>query len=133
MLDKAALDQPLTTPSVSHMFAMERQFTHILDEGMERRWDRHHRMGLTVRAWAKDRFALFADETHASDTLTCVSNTRGIKVAELIGALRKEGMLISNGYGDLKEKAFRIAHLGELGPGDIAQLLSSIDRHLGLS
>jgi aspartate aminotransferase-like enzyme len=133
MLDKARLDQPLTTPSVSHMFAMERQFTHILDEGMERRWDRHRRMALTVRGWAKERFALFADEAHASDTLTCVANTRGIKVADLIGALRKEGMLISNGYGDLKEKAFRIAHLGELGPDDIEVLLTAIDRHLGTS
>ena len=130
MLDKAEKDQPLTTPSLPHMFAMDRQFDHILKEGLENRWARHRGMGLAVRSWAKERFALFADEAHASDTLTCVSNTRGINVGDLIAALRREGMLISNGYGDLKDKAFRIAHLGELMPDDIAALLSAIDRHL---
>jgi aspartate aminotransferase-like enzyme len=85
-------------------------------------------MGQIVRAWARERFALFADEAHASDTVTCVKNTRGISVSALISALRGEGMLISNGYGDLKEKAFRIAHLGELTPDDLAPLLAAIDR-----
>ena len=130
MLDKAEKDQPLTTPSVSHMFAMNRQLDHILAEGMERRWARHREMADLTRAWAKDRFALYADEPHASDTLTCVSNTRGIAVSNLIAALRRDGMLIGNGYGDLKEKAFRIAHLGELTPADVSDLLDAIDRHL---
>lgn len=131
MLEKHGKNQPLTTPSLSHMFAMEAQFKHILAEGLERRWARHHQMAVAVRDWAKDRFGLFADETHASDTLTCVANTRGIDVAGLVSRLRKEGMLISNGYGDLKEKTFRIAHLGEIMPDDITALLSTIDRLLG--
>lgn len=130
MLDKAEKNQPLTTPSISHMFAMERQFALILEEGLEQRWARHRRMAQTVRAWAKDRFSLFADEAHASDTLTCVRNTRGIRVDALIADLREEGMLISNGYGHLKGSAFRIAHLGELTQDDIAALLSAIDRLL---
>jgi len=131
MLEKHGKNQPLTTPSLSHMFAMETQFKHILAEGLERRWARHHQMAVAVRDWAKDRFGLFADEAHASDTLTCVANTRGIDVAGLVSRLRKEGMLISNGYGDIKEKTFRIAHLGEIMPDDITALLSTIDRLLG--
>ena len=77
--------------------------------------------------------ALYADEEHASDTLTCIRNTRNVSITDLLAAVRKEGMLFSNGYGDLKEKAFRIAHLGETTPGDIEGLLSVIDRHLGIS
>jgi len=130
MLDKAEKDQPLTTPSLPHMFALERQLAHILEEGMERRWERHHRMATMVRQWVLDRFALFADAAHASDTVTCVRNSRGIEVARLVDALRREGMLISNGYGDIKEKTFRIAHLGELTPDDVTGLLAAIDRHL---
>ena len=133
MVDKAAQGQSFITPSVSHMFAMRKQFEHILAEGMERRWARHAQMARLTRAWAKERFALFADEAHASDTLTCISNTRGAGISELIAALRSEGMLIGNGYGDLKEKAFRIAHLGELTPTDVGELLAAIDRHLGVS
>lgn len=133
MLDKAAQDQPLITPSVSHMFAMQKQFEHILAEGMPRRWARHQEMGRMTRAWAKDRFGLFADEAHASDTLTCVANTKGADVAALIAGLRAEGFLISNGYGDLKGKAFRIAHMGELHPADVAELLGVIDRLSGFT
>ncbi len=131
ILEKAKSDQPLITPSISHMYAMDAQFSHILEEGLERRWERHRAMGAAARAWAKDRFGLFAEEAHASDTLTCVANTRGIDVAGLIAALRSEGYLIGNGYGDLKEKTFRIAHLGEITPRDLSGLLAAIDRVLG--
>jgi len=130
ILDKAEKGEPLTTPSLSHMFAMSRQFDRILEEGLEKRWARHRAMAELVRGWARDRFALFAAEACASDTLTCVRNTRGVSISGLIAFLRKEGMLISNGYGDLKEKAFRIAHLGELTQDDLRQLLSAIDRFL---
>jgi len=41
-------------------------------------------------------------------------------------------MRISNGYGDLKEKTFRIAHMGDLTTADIRGLLSTIDMILGL-
>ena len=130
MLDKAEKGQQVTTPSIPHMFAMDRQFDHILTEGMEKRWERHRAMAGSVRAWAKDRFTLFADEAFASDTLTCIRNTRGISIKDLIAGLKEEGMLIGNGYGDLKEKAFRIAHLGEIQPEDIDTLLAAIDRRL---
>jgi len=128
MLDKAGKDQPLTTPSISHMQAMRVQFARILDEGMENRWARHLGMATAVRAWAKERFGLFAAEGCASDTVTCVSNTTGIDVAAMIEALKGEGMLISNGYGALKGKAFRIAHMGEMTLDDLNPLLGAIDR-----
>jgi len=130
MLDKAASHQSVITPSISHMFAMDVQLSHMLEEGMENRWERHRRMGEMVRSWARDRFELFAGEDCASDTLTCIRNTRGISIKRLVDGLREDGMLIGNGYGDLKEKTFRIAHLGELQPGDIEELLGAVDRRL---
>ena len=130
MLEKAEKGEPLTTPSLSHMFAMRLQFDRILEEGLEQRWARHHAMGETARAWAQDRLGLFPAVACASDTLTCVRNTKDISVSGLIAFLKQEGMLISNGYGDLKEKAFRIAHMGELTPDDLRGLLYQIDRFL---
>jgi len=128
--EKARQGQALTTPSTPHMMAARVQFARILAEGLERRWERHRRMGAMARAWAKERFALFADEAHASDTLTCIANTRSIDVAALIADLKSQGILIGNGYGDLKEKAFRIAHMGEITPEMLADVLERIDRHL---
>jgi aspartate aminotransferase-like enzyme len=39
-------------------------------------------------------------------------------------------MQISNGYGDLKEKTFRIAHMGELTLSDVKEVTTAIDQIL---
>ncbi|HKN47184.1 MAG TPA: alanine--glyoxylate aminotransferase family protein, partial [Candidatus Polarisedimenticolia bacterium] len=71
---------PMATPSVSHLFALRAQLRRIEIEGLENRYARHRDMATLVRAWAGERFALFAAEGARSDTITCVRNTRGIKV-----------------------------------------------------
>jgi len=121
-----------STPSVSHMFALDYQLNKILKEGLENRFARHAQMADYVRGWAKDKFALFAQEEFASNTVTCVKNTREISVGDLNNALGEKGYMISNGYGKLKEKTFRIAHMAEATLDEIRELLSLIDEILGL-
>jgi aspartate aminotransferase-like enzyme len=53
-------------------------------------------------------------------------------VAGLNSELGKRGAMLSNGYGPLKEKCFRIAHMGDLQTSDINWLLGQIDDILGL-
>lgn len=118
------------TPSLPHMFALNFQLDRILGEGLDKRFARHREMAEYTRAWAKDRFALYPEERHASQTLTTITNTRNISVKDLNGELAKLGMQISNGYGDLKEKTFRIAHLGELTLTDVKEVTGAIDRIL---
>ena len=121
-----------STPSVSHMFALDYQLDKILKEGLENRFTRHAQMADYVRGWAKEKFALFAQEEFASNTVTCVKNTREISVGDLNRALGEKGYMISNGYGKLKEKTFRIAHMAEATLAEIRELLSLIDEILGL-
>ena len=116
-----------STPSLSHMFALDYQLDRILEEGLENRFARHLEMAEIVRAWAKENFALFAEEKYASNTLTTVKNTRGISVADLNKKLGEQGYMISNGYGSLKEVTFRIAHMADTTPDEIKTLLSLID------
>jgi predicted phosphoserine aminotransferase len=118
------------TPAISLLFAADRQFDRILEEGLEARWERHRRMAERVQAWASERFALFAEDGHRSWTLTCVSNTRGIDISALNEFLRRRGKVISSGYGPLKGKTFRIAHMGEIQPHHIEALLMDIDEWL---
>jgi aspartate aminotransferase-like enzyme len=115
------------TPSLSHMFAMNYQLDRILAEGLEQRWARHKEMAEYTRAWAAKHFALYPDPKHASQTLTTITNTTNIPVKGLNDALGKMGMQISNGYGDLKEKTFRIAHMGELTMKDIKEVTAAIE------
>ena len=118
------------TPSLSHMFAMNYQLDRILKEGLEQRYARHLEMARFTRAWAKEKFALYPDERYASVTLTTIANTRNISVKALNDELGKQCMQISNGYGDLKEKTFRIAHMGELTLDDVRTVTSAIDKIL---
>jgi predicted phosphoserine aminotransferase len=122
-----------STPSISHMFALDYQLDYILNtEGLENRFKRHMNLAEIVRNWAREKFQLFADERYLSRTLTTVKNTRKISVSDLNRELQKRGMMISNGYGDLKKKTFRIAHMADTQIDDIYELLSNIDDILGI-
>ena len=121
-----------STPSLSHMFALDYQLDLILAEGLERRYARHKEMAELVRSWARQHFALFADERCLSNTLTTITNTKGIDVASLNQALGQRGWQISNGYGKMKDQTFRIAHMADATPAEIKALLADINEILGL-
>ncbi len=122
-----------STPNLSLMFALNYQLDLIMEEGLENRFKRHLTMAEYTRNWAKKNFALFPEEKYASVTLTTVKNTKNISVKNLNEELGKRGFAISNGYGGLKEKTFRIAHMADLNLVDIKELLSNIDDILSIS
>ncbi len=119
------------TPAISLFWALDRQLDIMFAEGLEARFARHARLAEMTRTWAVEQgFTLFAEEGYASPTVTCVENTRGISVADLNTFLQQRGMTISNGYGNLKEKTFRIAHMGETTESDMMTLFESINTWL---
>jgi len=124
--------QTPATPAISLIQALNKQMDDILAEGLENRWQRHQEMAAVVQDWARRYFALYSDERYLSPTVTNVQNTRGISVGGLNTELGKRGAMISNGYGDLKEKCFRIAHMGDLTLDDMHGLLEQINDILGL-
>jgi aspartate aminotransferase-like enzyme len=127
----AEKNQTPATPSIPHIMALNYQCKKLLAEGIENVWKRHKQMGDFVRAWAKKKFALFCDEKYASNTLTTITNTRKINVAEVIGAVQqKHNTAFGNGYGKLKELTFRIAHMGDITLDEIKELLTWIDEEI---
>ncbi len=133
MMDKHyEKSQTPATPAISLIQALNKQMDSILAEGLENRWARHRQMAEYTRAWARKYFRVYGDERYASDTVTNVENTRGISVGDLNKELGKRGAMISNGYGDLKDRCFRIAHMGDLTLADMQWLLAQIDEVLGL-
>ncbi len=128
---KAEKNQTLSTPSIPHIMALHYQCKKLLEEGMENVWERHKKMGDFLRSWAKEKFDLFADEKFASNTLTAVKNTRGINVAQTIDAIQqKHNTIFGNGYGNLKEKSFRIAHMGDITIDDLKELVGWIEEEI---
>ncbi|GJM44818.1 MAG: class V aminotransferase [Gemmatimonadota bacterium] len=124
--------QGVTTPSTSHLYALDLQLARILEETMPAREARHRLMAARTRAWAQERFALFPEAGYESITLTAVRNTRGVDIPALNEQLAKRGAVIGNGYGRLKNETFRIAHMGEIRLEEVEELLGWIDEILGL-
>ncbi len=121
---------PLGTPSVSHLFALQVQMERIRREGLPARFARHAEMARRVRRWARERMSVLAEPGSESQTVTCVVNTRKIEMAGFLERLRGRGFRVSNGYGDPKDRTFRIGHLGEHTPEGVEALLAAMDETL---
>jgi predicted phosphoserine aminotransferase len=124
-------DQTPATPAISLLYALDMQLDAILAEGLEQRWARHLAMRDTVIEWALSRgFRLYADEAYASPTVTTIENTYNLSIKDLNAFLRQRGMVLSNGYGKLKDICFRIGHMGDWQVADIEELLGNVDEYL---
>ncbi len=124
--------QYTSTPSLSHMFALDFQLDRILKEGIEARFIRHIEMAEYTINWANHFFKVFTKPGFESLTVTCIENTRKINVGELNKELRKKDMILSNGYGSLKDKTFRIGHMGDLTIDDVMELTAAVEEILNL-
>lgn len=122
-----------STPSISHMYALDYQLDYILNvEGLENRFNRHIEMAKIVREWAEKYFEIYPENGYYSNTLTTIKNNKNIDIGALNKELGKRGFQISNGYGKLKDKTFRIAHMADCQVKDIKELLSNINEILEL-
>jgi predicted phosphoserine aminotransferase len=124
-------DSTPATPAISLIYAFDLQLRRIFKEGLDARFARHAAMAERVQTWALDRkLALFAPERYRSKTVTTIDNQLEIDVVELNAFLQEREMRIANGYGPLKNKTFRIGHMGELQLADIDELLLAMDEFL---
>jgi len=115
------------TPSIPHLYGLSKRLETIRAEGLEQRFSRHEQMAKRVRDWGRERFGVFAQPGFESNTLTCFKNDLDIDLLTLATEMRDRNYLISGGYGDLKGKTFRLAHMGELTMSDMDEVLLVLD------
>jgi len=120
------------TPAVSLVYALDFQLDRIFEEGLEERFERHAAMSQRVYDWSLEHgMSPFAEEGARSKTVATINNTRNMDIPALNAFLmEKYQMRMSNGYGDLKNKTFRIATMGETSMDDIEQLLAAMEEFL---
>jgi len=120
-----------STPAITLMYALAHQLVRMLEEGLDNRCARHARMAAKVQAWGQEHLELFAPPGFRSLTLTTVRNARALDFKELSRFLAQHGLAIANGYGDLKNKTFRIAHMGDIPETRLDQLLDTLTQFTG--
>ena len=133
--------QTISTGPISQIFALNKELDIIFKEGLENRFKRHKEMAETVKRWANENFADFAEEGFSSPTLTAIKNiprfhsgqAKNIDIKKINEELAKRGKVISGGYGKLKDLTFRISHMGEIYPEDIKELLNDLGEILKLN
>ncbi|MGC8856333.1 MAG: pyridoxal-phosphate-dependent aminotransferase family protein, partial [Anaerolineae bacterium] len=124
-------DSSPATPAMSLIYALDFQLDRIFAEGLENRFARHSAMAKRVQDWAEAHgLLIYAPEGFRSQTVTTIKNERGIDVAHLNAFLKERDMRIANGYGQLKNVTFRIAHMGETQLSDIEDLLKAMEEFL---
>ncbi len=117
------------TPAVGVMFALEAALDKLDAEGMNNVHERHAKIGEMCREGVKSiGLQLFADESHASNTVTAVRIPENVNAAELLGTMRTEySVVLAGGQADLEGKIFRIGHLGYCSESDIQNVIESLE------
>ena len=127
-----AKNQTPTTPSISHLYALDHQLDKFFAEGLDKRFERHQKMAKMCRDWViENGFKLFPEPGYESVTMTTADNTRNIDIGKINAALAEKGFVISAGYGKLKATTFRIAHMGDTQPEELSELLVVLKEIIG--
>ena len=116
------------TPAVTVVYALAVALDMILKEGLQNIIDRHARVGTATREGIKSLgLSLFADEAHASNTVTSVAASNGLDTKKMLKILREEQKIVlGGGQQRLDGKIFRIGHLGMVNVEDIGKVISGL-------
>jgi alanine-glyoxylate transaminase/serine-glyoxylate transaminase/serine-pyruvate transaminase len=122
------------TPPVQMVWGLREALDMLLEEGLERVTGRHHRLAEAVRrcvaAWAGagtlELNALRPEER--ANAVTTILTAPGVDPDRLRATLRDElAISLGAGLGDLRGRAFRIGHLGDVNATTILGVLAGIE------
>ena len=121
-------DSTPATPAMSLIYALDHQLDRIFAEGLEQRFARHTAMAWRTWEWSEKKgWPLFAPTGYRSQTVTTVVNPPEFDCSAFNKFAAGRDLRLANGYGDLKGKMVRVAHMGEIQMQDLENLLAALD------
>ncbi|MFO0958663.1 MAG: alanine--glyoxylate aminotransferase family protein [Isosphaeraceae bacterium] len=111
---RAALGRSDTpwTPAHPMILALRTSLQRIEDEGIEKIWGRHRRMGMACRAGVQ-ALGLELFSRSPADAMTVFHIPGGLRDAEIRGMLDERfGITLVGGQGRLQGRVLRVGHLG---------------------
>jgi len=125
-----------SSPATNLLYGLRESLRMLMEEGLENVFNRHHRHGeaarQAVRTWGLPILCLNPEEY--SPVLTTVLMPEG-RSADAFRAvvLDKFNMSLGNGLGKLKDKVFRIGHLGDMSDLMLVGTLGGVEMGLALA
>ncbi len=129
---KKSLDEQTTpfTPNISLVCALNKAFAMMKKEGLESIIQRHERLKTNLRSGLKSLgLKLLAEDKDSSAAITAIYPPDGVSVPDIRAAYKKDwDITVANGQDTLKDKIFRIGHLGFVSDRDIEMTLAVTDK-----
>ncbi|SMB88596.1 L-aspartate aminotransferase apoenzyme [Thermanaeromonas toyohensis ToBE] len=120
------------TPAVSLLYGLKEALAMLEEETLEGSFRRHACLRDMVRAGVKALgLELLAKDQVASPSVTAVKVPAGLKPSAITVPLReKHGVVVAGGQGQVKDRVFRIGHLGYVNHMDILSGLVALEEVL---
>jgi len=120
------------TPATHLILALDEALQLMQAEGLENGHARHLKLRDMTRAGVKalGLELLVSNDTDASWAVTSVLPPNGVSVADIRARLKQQGLIVANGQKELKDKIFRIGHLGFQFERDIYTVLTALEHVL---
>jgi aspartate aminotransferase-like enzyme len=126
-IKQAASDGVPATPSIPHFYALAKQLDHILrEETLAMRFERHRKMR-DISIQRSSKYArLASDPAFASVTVSALEPSM-VDAETIRYRMKERGFTIGAGYGQWKEKTFRIGHMGDIPVDSLEKMLDVLD------
>jgi len=120
------------TAPVSSIYGFREALRLILEEGLERRWERHQQAHQHfVNGLKRLGLSLFTPPAHQLPMLHVINIPAGVDDLKVRRALLDRGIEIAGGFGPLKGKAWRVGLMGHNARTDtVDTLLGALDEVL---
>lgn len=126
-----------STPCVNEIFALCEALRIVRAEGLSARFVRHAAIAGAFRAGLDALgFPLFTAPDCRADTLSVALLPPGVEDAAFRKAMAARGVVVAGGLGPIAGKAFRVGHMGNIGPAEVAATLVVLEdslRSLGVA
>jgi alanine-glyoxylate transaminase/serine-glyoxylate transaminase/serine-pyruvate transaminase len=117
------------TPPVNLIYALDESVRQILAQGMEARFAWHARVGAAFRAAARalGLRTVPVNDAAAACTLSAWYYPDGLGAAWL-AEVKRRGVVLAGGLSaEIRDRYFRIGHMGTVSAGDVAATLQAIE------
>jgi aspartate aminotransferase-like enzyme len=123
-----AAGQTPWTPAIAVVYQVDEGIRLMTAEGAEHIFARHEACAAAARAGLTALgFELFADQRHASRTVTAAMVPDDLDWKAFNTELKRRGLVLAGGQGKLTGKIFRLGHLGSVTIEEILGAMSALE------
>jgi aspartate aminotransferase-like enzyme len=120
-----------STPCVNEIRAFYEATLIVLEEGLEKRFERHRSTARAIRAALREMgFTFFTREDFLAPTLSVVRYLDGLNDKKFREILYDRGVVVAGGLGPTAGEVFRMGHMGNLSAEQVIFALEAIESTL---